>query len=354
MNILSLNTNGLGIGDFKVSWIRNLIFKHKIDFVGIQESKRKNLSDMVIKRIWGSPDYEFVYKGSNGQGGGLINIWNKNLFLKEQVIYREDCLITQGRWLEKNVPIMFVNIYASQDPSKREELWNFISAYLNGWRGTAVVFGDFNDVRSEQERRGSVLNKRATENFNKFIIENNLIDVKIIGTELTWIKGGGAKMSKLDRFLVSGNFGDSWPDFEAISDARLYSDHKPIIMKQIKRFYGHVPFKFFNSWMEYQEMEDLVRKSWIETELEGQHLKLFIIMQKLKKVKEALKVWAKKMKIKEEEDRNEWLEKLVVLDKKIEEEPWTQEVVIERMNILKNLHNLEQKKNRRYSSKKQE
>lgn len=118
MNILSRNSNGLGFGDHKVRWFRSLITKHRIDFMGIQETKRKNLSDIVIKRIWGSMYFDFVSKGSNGRIGGLVSIWNKNLFKKEQSVLRDDCIIFLGRWTEKSVPISFINIFASKTRPK--------------------------------------------------------------------------------------------------------------------------------------------------------------------------------------------------------------------------------------------
>ena len=65
MNLLTLNSNGLGLGDFKTKWISDLIKTHKIGVVGIQETKRRSMSDMVIKRIWGSHDFDYVCKGSN-------------------------------------------------------------------------------------------------------------------------------------------------------------------------------------------------------------------------------------------------------------------------------------------------
>lgn len=102
MNLLSLNSNGLDLGDFKSSWIANIIKTHKIGVVGIQEIKRKFLSDVLIKRIWGSHDYDFVCSVSIGQGGGLVSTWNSNLFVKEQAISRKDYIVLQGTWKEND------------------------------------------------------------------------------------------------------------------------------------------------------------------------------------------------------------------------------------------------------------
>lgn len=51
MNILSLNINGFGKGDYKMDWVRILINSHKVAVVGIQETKRKEVTDMMLKRL---------------------------------------------------------------------------------------------------------------------------------------------------------------------------------------------------------------------------------------------------------------------------------------------------------------
>ena len=100
MNILSININGFGKGDYKVPLIRKLVDKHNIDFMGIQETKRKNISDMSLKQLWGSHDFDATCSNTLGQGGRLVSIWNKNCFHKQQAIVRKDCIIIIGTRLE--------------------------------------------------------------------------------------------------------------------------------------------------------------------------------------------------------------------------------------------------------------
>ena len=144
--------------------------------MGIQESKRKDLSEMDIKRIWGSNDFEYTLKGSIGKGGGLICIWNKNIFKKSQCILRHDSIIVKGNWVETGEEVCFVNIYASQNREKRIELWSYISAVLCNWKGQTVVFGDFNEVREENERRGINFDRIGAVELDKFIKKNDLED----------------------------------------------------------------------------------------------------------------------------------------------------------------------------------
>ncbi|GKE49462.1 RNA-directed DNA polymerase, eukaryota, partial [Tanacetum coccineum] len=61
-----------------------------------------------------------------------------------------------GTWLPNNAKILFVAVYAPQLPSCKRALWEYISILIGHWKGEAIVMGDFNEVRSINERLGSV------------------------------------------------------------------------------------------------------------------------------------------------------------------------------------------------------
>nr|GFA43028.1 RNA-directed DNA polymerase, eukaryota [Tanacetum cinerariifolium] len=69
--------------------------------------------------------------------------------------------------------------------------------------GEAIIMGDFNEVRSEDERRGLVFNPSSARIFDHFISSSGLVDVKLKGYAFTWSHPSASKMSKLDQFLVS-------------------------------------------------------------------------------------------------------------------------------------------------------
>ncbi|KAL4555831.1 hypothetical protein LXL04_038460 [Taraxacum kok-saghyz] len=108
-------------GDLKLDWIHSLVREHRLALVRLQETKRKELNDMMIKRLWGGSDFDHEYVGRQGQGGGLLTCWNRNLFAKNHVIFRNDCLIVQGKWVGVETPVCLINVYADQDPNKRFE-----------------------------------------------------------------------------------------------------------------------------------------------------------------------------------------------------------------------------------------
>ncbi|GJU96580.1 hypothetical protein Tco_1321336 [Tanacetum coccineum] len=57
-----------------------------------------------------------------------------------------------------------------------------------------------------EEMMGSVFNVHGANEFNSFISNAGLVEIQLEGYSFTWSHPSAAKMSKLDRFLVSEGF----------------------------------------------------------------------------------------------------------------------------------------------------
>ncbi|GJZ83182.1 RNA-directed DNA polymerase, eukaryota [Tanacetum coccineum] len=110
---------------------------------------------------------------------------------------------SEGPWLPTSSKLLIISVYAPQDPVEKRMLWDYLLHLIKGWEGEYVLIGDFNEVRSEHERFGTLFNANAAKAFNTFIAQANLIDLPLEGYSFTWFHTSASKMSKLDRFLVS-------------------------------------------------------------------------------------------------------------------------------------------------------
>ena len=269
--------------------------------------------------MWGSIDFDYEFVESEGKGGGLICIWNKDLFQKSEVTKRKDCIIMKGNWKESNKDVCFVNVYAGQSIQKRKDLWNHISAFIRKWEGAIFIFGDFNEVRNRSERRGSVFDARGAKELNEFITKNELEDLKIGGKEFTWTNKKATKMSRLDRVLIDRNMDEEWADIEVTAETRLHSDHTPLIVKQKMSDYGPTPFKLYNSWLQDSQFGEMVKQEWNSFSMEGSHVKSFIILKKLQHIKKEIIKWNQKRKLDKAKNKTEATNILKEMEKKMEE-----------------------------------
>lgn len=64
--------------------IKKFVRDRKIEVLLIQETKRSNIDDGFIKSLWPTEDVGFLEVGAEGSAGGLLCLWNPEVFeLKE-------------------------------------------------------------------------------------------------------------------------------------------------------------------------------------------------------------------------------------------------------------------------------
>nr|GFA58250.1 RNA-directed DNA polymerase, eukaryota [Tanacetum cinerariifolium] len=144
----------------------------------------------------------------------------------------------------------------------KKNLWDYILSLLGRWNGEVIVMGDFNDVRSSNERRGSCFNPYSAKHFNKFISSSSLVDIPMEGYSFTWLHHSASKMSKLDRFLISDGVFSLFPSIAAVCLDRHLSDHRPILLREVNVDFGPIPFRLYHSWFDYVGFDDMIKSAW--------------------------------------------------------------------------------------------
>ncbi|GJR88927.1 RNA-directed DNA polymerase, eukaryota [Tanacetum coccineum] len=250
----------------KKEWVKELTNKNKINFIAIQETKMERVSHMDVKFMWGNSNYDYVCSDSLGNSGGILCIWEETVFKKDYVTISDSFVAIYGTWIPNKAKILIVAIYAPQQPMYRRVLWDYMSILLSRWNGEVILMGDFNEVRTNDERRGSWFNSYNASLFDQFISSSGLVDVKMEGYAFTWSHPSANKMSKLDRFLVSDGVISLFPSITAVCLDRHLSDHRPILLCEVKLDYGPIPFRL-NGMIHFkkklQELKKIIRY-WIK------------------------------------------------------------------------------------------
>ena len=210
MNCLSINIQGAGNVEKKL-WIRRLCNKHKVNFLGIQETKTEDVVDFTIRSVWGNPSFMYEWAPARGNSGGIWVIWNPVVLTKTRVVIHDWFIVLEAIWVHTGRMVTFITVYAPQNGAEKRQLWTSLSHILGTCSDDCVLLGDFNEVREESERLGSQLQITPTRNFNQFIEEAGLVDVPMGGPRFTWCDKWASKFSKLDRFLVTEGFSASFP-----------------------------------------------------------------------------------------------------------------------------------------------
>nr|GEV12801.1 RNA-directed DNA polymerase, eukaryota [Tanacetum cinerariifolium] len=227
----------------------------KVDFAKAYDSVRWDfLIDVLEAFGFGTTWCNWI----RGSSCGILCIWEETFFRKEHVTISDYFVAIYGSWVPNKAKILLVAIYAPQDPKYRRFLWDYISILLSHWNGEVILMGDFNEVRSSDERRGSCFNSFNARIFDNFISSSSLVDVKMEGYLFTWPHPSANKMSKLDRFRVSDGVISLFPSITAFCLDRHLSDHRPILLCEVRLDFGPVPFRMYHSWFRFVGFDDIV------------------------------------------------------------------------------------------------
>nr|KAJ0199611.1 hypothetical protein LSAT_V11C600310020 [Lactuca sativa] len=125
----------------------------------------------------------------------------------------------------------FVNVYGPQPEGEKVKVWEELSTIKRSRSATWIFMGDFNVVRCPEERINSEFCHRSANAFNNFIQDCELTNLKMGGQRFTYFRKVGAKLSKLDHFLVCSSYLHVYPLASCYAMNRDLSNHSPIILK---------------------------------------------------------------------------------------------------------------------------
>ncbi|GKE00363.1 RNA-directed DNA polymerase, eukaryota [Tanacetum coccineum] len=261
--------------------------------VGTSEVTPSKPSSMV--ELWGNSSFDYAFSPAVGFSGGILSVWNPNLFIKESVTISDHFLAIHDTWISSDTRTIIINVYAPQDLYDRKALWDYIRLLVDSWSGESIILGDFNEVRSENERLGFIFYENGANAFNHFITRAGLIDLPLEGYSFTWTHPSASKMSKLDRFLVSEGLIIAFPSLSAICLERHVSDHRPILLRELDIDYGPSPFRLYHSWYYKDGFDDLVEQTW-KSPIPNESNSITLLKKKFQVLKASIKQWCKEDK----------------------------------------------------------
>ncbi|GJU28851.1 RNA-directed DNA polymerase, eukaryota [Tanacetum coccineum] len=305
----------------------------------------EKVSHMDVKFMWGNSNYDFVFSESVGNSGGILCMWEESIFKKDYATISDSFVAIYGTWIPNKTKVLIVSIYASQEPRLRRVLWDYILILLGRWNGESILMGDFNEMRSNEERRRTSFNPSNASFFNKFIFSSGLIDIKMKGYSYTWSHPSAEKMSKLDRFIVSEGILNLFPSITALCLDRHLSDHRPILLREVKVDFGPTPFRFYHSWFKLSGFDEMVEHTWSGYDFSDNN-KMIRFKKKLQELKRAIRLWIRDKKSQTVGFKNQIILELRDIDKKLDQLGPNDSLIARRHELKCNLNDLKEMETR--------
>ncbi|PWA63527.1 RNA-directed DNA polymerase, eukaryota, Reverse transcriptase zinc-binding domain protein [Artemisia annua] len=293
-----------------------------------------------LRSMWGNYSFDYACSMARGLSGGIISMWDPAVFTKENIWCNDNYVIVQGKWLNITHLYYMVNVYGPQDPAAKASMWNNLLTFIQQHHGRYVLFGDLNEVWDESERFGTIFSRSEAQLFNSFIDDSGLKEMAMGGNLFTWMNKSGTKMSKLDRFLLSEEVLDDNPDLKAIILDHLWSDHSPILLHIQKTDYGPIPFKFFHSWFQRKDVDEVVKQAFVNSSEVPTRTRV-MLHDKLKFIKNLLKVWNSDYKRTEANRKQEATRLLYDIDRKIDSSTASNLDKETRLQLLQEIYNID-------------
>ncbi|KAK8547891.1 hypothetical protein V6N13_123316 [Hibiscus sabdariffa] len=277
---LSWNVRGLG-SRVKRASVKKVIKRLQSGVIFFQESKLSEVGDRVVNQLCGMGHcFSIVFAPSVGGAGGLISIWDCSCFSLKSSIISTRFIILIGKILSIELKCALINIYAPNDHRDRANTFNELTSILSNVNLHVLIGGNFNIVRSLEEKGGVSFNSQAMEEFSLFINNLGLVDLPLSGDLIQELQ------------------------------PKSLSDHNAITLSIFDFEAGPKPFKWFDYWAEKEWYEEVIN-SVVFKAMEG-------IGSVLRSCKACSKQWVQSVKQKDSEPIHIFGKKCDDLEKKIQ------------------------------------
>ena len=123
MTGLIWNCQGLGRSS-KFEFLRELIRDEKVDFIGLQETKKNHFKESLLSSLAGNNLFAWFSSPPNGRSGGLLVGFNYEVFDVREHGAGEFMIRTLVLHKEKNIIWNFANVYGA---AQKEHKSRFLS-----------------------------------------------------------------------------------------------------------------------------------------------------------------------------------------------------------------------------------
>lgn len=119
--IVSWNIRGAS-RDINRANLRAVVKESKADFLCVQETKVQSWSEKAIKQLGMGFNSGWTEISSTGRSGGLLSVWNKDIFHVSEIKATSSWIQTKGYIHGSKIPFACLNVYTPQKTTSKRRL----------------------------------------------------------------------------------------------------------------------------------------------------------------------------------------------------------------------------------------
>jgi hypothetical protein len=231
--------------------------------------------------------------------GSLAITWNPSKIILNDFTTTRNSISTSFHLIGTDVHGFITNVYGPQTSDQKINLLNFLDWYKQEHpRQNWILGGDFNLITNLREKKEVVaFSHRRTSSSRTSLRAMTWWTWKPPMESTPGITDGGSShiTSRLDIFLVSEEIATTGDELSTTILPSSGSDHWPICMHWHQSGKNHfLPFRFEKFWLTNPEFMPMIQNWWSSTHPPG-FSKMYRFQQKLKMLKQHLKIWNKSL-----------------------------------------------------------
>jgi hypothetical protein len=194
------NIRGLNKLD-RTKCVADLIKHQKLDFIGIQETKKDKFEDGFLKILSGNMSWNYI-PANRIAGAILVGFNNHKIEILSWLVYNF-CAISIVKNYEDEFIWGLIVVYGSPYEESKTEFIEELDKVMGDWKGPTLIGEDFNLVRSQKEKSNGIVNFGHVTAFNEWIHRWGLMEISDPSRSFTWTNDQKKLIrAKLDRILV--------------------------------------------------------------------------------------------------------------------------------------------------------
>ncbi|KAH0664989.1 hypothetical protein KY285_026195 [Solanum tuberosum] len=197
-----LNIRGLN-KPYKQEELKLFMRENNVSIIAILEHKiKEGLANKIFQKV--APGWRYEGNYAYTTKGRIWILWDPKYM---------DCVVGSktAQYIQTNIKVkgsgiafVFVAIYGLHTIHDRLGLWEDIRGLVATTQGPVLSMGDYNAIlRAEDRPQGSQVQDIEVKDFNEFLSDTGMHELKIVGGTYTW--SNGHTCSRIDRALVNAD-----------------------------------------------------------------------------------------------------------------------------------------------------
>ncbi|CAN6196704.1 unnamed protein product [Urochloa humidicola] len=293
VTILSWNVCGLG-DKTKCNNVRLAFPDPPPSVICLQETKLHDINRFkatffLPHRLAAS--YAFI--PADGASGGILTAWDPNLFTASTLARSTRSLTTTFHAITTDFKFTITNCYGPFVHQEKQAFLDDLVSLQTSVAGAWAITGDFNLVRSPDERSNDSFDASEAAMFNLAIDAIALQELPLLDRRFTWSNHQDVPiLAKLDRFFISTEWSSLMPNSMVTSASTATSDHCQLLLKATSTMPRPAVFRFNNFWTRLPGCSAVIQTAWNSVHNRTGTAKLAL---GLKRCRADLKAWQRQL-----------------------------------------------------------